>query len=348
MIAIHHRVDKYSFTGKWIEYCDKNQIRYKLVNCYQNNIIDQLRDCDGLMWNWSLSDPKTQQFAKQLTFSLEKMNKPVFPNSQTCWHYDDKVGQKYLLESVGAPLVKTFVFYDKEEALQWAKNTEYPIVFKTRNGAGARNVRLLKGESEAKKLIIKSFGSGISGYDKWNGFKESVWRFKRDRSGNSILSMGKRLAMLPLPVKYHSVFLPQKNYFYCQEFIPDNDCDYRVVVVGKRAYAFKRMVRKGDFRASGSGKIVSSKDEIPTEIVQEAFSINENLSMQSIAIDFVYSHKLNKYLVVEISYDYSKAYVNCPGYRDSEMNWIEGNFYPEVFIIEDFIESIKREITPHK
>jgi glutathione synthase/RimK-type ligase-like ATP-grasp enzyme len=50
-------------------------------------------------------------------------------------------------------------------------------------------------------------------------------------------------------------FNPEKNYVYFQDFIPQNDFDIRIIVIGKRAFAIKRMVRKGDFRASGSGNI---------------------------------------------------------------------------------------------
>ena len=69
-IAIHQRDDSYS--EKWIEYCQTNNIPYKIVNCYENDIIDQLFDCNGLMWHWDLNDYKATLFAKQLMLSLEK------------------------------------------------------------------------------------------------------------------------------------------------------------------------------------------------------------------------------------------------------------------------------------
>ncbi|MDZ7775700.1 MAG: hypothetical protein U5L09_08950 [Bacteroidales bacterium] len=44
-IAIHNRPG--SFSDRWIEYCKKQEIPYKIVNCYDNNIIQQLNDCDA-------------------------------------------------------------------------------------------------------------------------------------------------------------------------------------------------------------------------------------------------------------------------------------------------------------
>ena len=110
-IAIHSR--KGGFSKVWIDYCESNNISYKLVNCFASDIIQQLNDCDGLMWHWSHYDPEAVLFSRQLTYSLEHAGKKVFPDSHTCWHFDDKVGQKYMFEAINAPLVPTYVFYDK-------------------------------------------------------------------------------------------------------------------------------------------------------------------------------------------------------------------------------------------
>lgn len=39
MIAIHNSGD---FAPRWIAYCEANNISYKLVNCFDNNIVKQL------------------------------------------------------------------------------------------------------------------------------------------------------------------------------------------------------------------------------------------------------------------------------------------------------------------
>jgi len=59
-IAIHHREG--SFSSKWIEYCQKRRIDFKLVNCLNSDIIKQLEECDGLMWHWSHDDHKSILF----------------------------------------------------------------------------------------------------------------------------------------------------------------------------------------------------------------------------------------------------------------------------------------------
>ncbi len=97
-IAIHHSQD--SFSEIWISYCKKNRVNYKIVNAFDNDIIEQLSDCDIFMWHHNHNDYKDIQLAKALLFTLEQVKIQVFPNFNTSWHFDNKLAQKYLLEAV--------------------------------------------------------------------------------------------------------------------------------------------------------------------------------------------------------------------------------------------------------
>src|SRR5690606_35021033 len=100
-----------------------------------------------------------------LLVSLQTAGKKVFPDFNTVWHFDDKIGQKYLLEAIGAHLAPSYVFYSKKEALSWSETAVFPKVFKLRNGAGSDNVRLAKSREAAVRLINKSFNKGFKQYD---------------------------------------------------------------------------------------------------------------------------------------------------------------------------------------
>ena len=164
-IAIHEREG--SFSDGWINYCKINAIPYKIVNAYKSNIIEQVSDCSALMWHHHHGIFKDALFAKQLSFSLQQAGKRVFPDFATCWHFDDKVGQKYLLESIGVPFVPTYIFYSKDEALRWIDKAIFPKVFKLRGGAGSSNVRLLKTKKEAIKFTKRAFGKGFKPFNSW-------------------------------------------------------------------------------------------------------------------------------------------------------------------------------------
>src|SRR5699024_7603805 len=106
-----------------------------------------------------------------------------FPDFQTAWHFDDKVGQKYLLEAIGAPLVSSYVFYDRQNALEWIAEADFPKVFKLRRGAGSAHVKLARNKSEARKLVGRAFSGGFSQYDKVANLKDRWYKYRKRKVG---------------------------------------------------------------------------------------------------------------------------------------------------------------------
>lgn len=335
-IAIHNSND--GFHSKWVKYCEENMILYKIVNCYAFDLIEQLKDCKALMWHFHQGNPKDIIFAKELIFALEQSGFKVFPNFSTAWHFDDKIGQKYLLEAIEAPLVPTWVFYDKFEAIHWINTTCFPKVIKLRGGAGSQNVNLVTDKINAKKLVHKAFGKGFPLYDAYGSMKERLRLYHLGKS--NIRDLIKGLIRFIVPPLYASVGGRDKGYIYFQEFIPFNNCDVRIIVIDDKAFAIKRMVRVGDFRASGSGNILYDKDLFDKSTLKLAFELSNKLKTQCIAFDFVYQNQ--RPLVVEISYGFlPSVYVDCPGYWDHKLNWHEGKFDPYGWMVDGLLKEIK-------
>jgi glutathione synthase/RimK-type ligase-like ATP-grasp enzyme len=333
-IAIHH--SKGSFSDRWIEYCKQNNVPYKIVNCFDSDIIDQLKDCDALMWHHHQSVYKDVIVTKKLLFALEHAGIKVFPNFHTGWHFDDKVAQKYLLEAIDAPLVPSYVFYDKKQALNWAESTIYPKVWKLKGGAGAANVKLVRSKKDAIKLINTAFGKGFSQFNRLGNLKE---RYRKYKSGkDSLLGVAKGVGRLVIPTEFAKLQSRERGYAYFQEFVPNNSFDIRIIVIGDKAFAIKRMTREDDFRASGSGNIIFDKNQIDERCVQISFDVNNKLNCQSVAYDFIFDENNNP-LIVEISYGFAmEAYDACPGYWDSSLQWHEGKFNPQGWMVEEVVK----------
>lgn len=334
-IAIHKSG---GFSDRWVDYCKKSNIEYKVVNAYDSDIVEQVKDCDAFMWHHYHANYKDALFAKQLLFSLEMAGVKVFPNWHTGWHFDDKVGQKYLLEAINAPLVPSYVFYTKKEALEWIDKTSFPKVFKLRGGAGATNVQLAHTAKEARKFVRKAFGIGFAQYSPWANLKERWRKYRLGKVGFNEVAEGiGRFFIKPEFAKMHA---SEKGYAYFQEFIPNNIFDIRVCVVGDKAFALKRLTRDGDFRASGSGNIVYDKNQIDERCVRIAFDVNKKIKSQSIAFDFVFDENKNP-LIVEISFGYSaKAYDLCEGYWTEDMIWHEGSHFDFCgWMIQDMLQN---------
>lgn len=255
-----------------------------------------------------------------------------FPNQSTSWHYDDKVKQYFFLNAKGYPFTKSWVFYDKEEALGWARSTRYPIVFKLRGGAGSSNVILVNGPREARGLIKRAFGRGILPERFFHAGSIRLRHFSLIRElhhlGGNAYRWIRGLDISPF-------WQVNKNYVYFQKFLPGNDCDTRVTVIGQRAFAFRRLVREGDFRASGSNMIDYDMSKVDLRCVELALRISREMNFQSMAYDFIVNES-GLPEICEISYTYvSRAVYSCPGYWDSHLNWRAGNYWPEYLHLVD-------------
>lgn len=336
-IALHRAVD--TFFEPWKAYCEKNNIPHKVVNCYDNDIVDQLADCDIVMWHHNHADPRDVLFARQLLVSLEISGKTVFPDHYSTWHFDDKLGQKYLFEATGVPHVPTHVFYTKPDAVRWLEQATLPKVLKLRRGAGSRNVWLAHTKAEAMKAVNKAFGKGFRQYDAIGGVKESLRKARMGKAG--VKDIAKAAAHIVYPLHLEKSQGREKGYIYFQDFIPQNKFDIRVIIIGDRAFAIKRHVRENDFRASGSGFIEYDRELFDESLIALSFSNADKIKAYCAAFDYVFLD--GKPLVVEVSYGFNKkGYYDCPGYWSRNLTWNEGKFDPYGWMIDDLIKRCQK------
>lgn len=333
-IGIHPR--KNGFSQRWIEYCEQEEIPYKQVNCYSNDIIDQLEDCDALMWHFHHANCRDVLFSKQLIYSLQTSGTVVFPDFHTCWFFDDKLGQKYLLESIDAPFVPTYAFYDKIKALEWVETATFPKVFKLRHGASSSNVQLAENKYDARKLIQKAFGRGFSQYRPMLNLKERWRKFSAGQAG--YIELFKGVARFGYTTDFDRVINRERGYVLFQDYISNKTSDLRVIVIGQKAFAIKRRTRPGDFRASGSGIIEYGKEHFSEELIQCSFDLAKKLNSKTLALDYVMDKKP---MLVEVSFGYSSdVYKPCEGYWDKQLNWYEGSFNPQHWMVDQVTRDV--------
>jgi glutathione synthase/RimK-type ligase-like ATP-grasp enzyme len=297
----------------------------RLVNVNRADILDQLQGCQGFMWRHG-HYPQMRLVAQRLLPVIEReLNLVVYPDQKTCWHYDDKLAQAYLLPAAGVPTPRTWVWFDREEALQWLQTAVYPLVLKLWAGAGSTNVCLAESFAEAVSWIERLFGNGVVSLE-----KQRVSMAERLRKAVRIIACGHEI----LPWE------PHKGYAIFQEFLKGNPFDTRVTVIGNRAFGFRRFNRENDFRASGSGRIDYDPQEIAPEFIRLAFDTARRLKMQSCAIDGL--RRGGEPVVGEVSYTYTSWAVQaCPGHWDENLEWHEGQLWPEEAQALDYIERLK-------
>jgi glutathione synthase/RimK-type ligase-like ATP-grasp enzyme len=318
-------------SGRWAELLAAAGHTVRWVEVRRADILEQLRGCDGFMWRWAHFRGMYQIARRLLPVLEQRLGLAVYPDWNTCWHYDDKIAQRYLLEAAGLPLPRTWVWFDAAAAGRWARTASYPLVLKLSSGVASNNVRLVRNPREAARWIHRLFGSGVFGLSP--GASPWSWRTLRR------VAAKKLLGAQPLP----SVDQWHRNYVLFQEFLRDNSFDTRIVVIGHRAFGFRRSNRPGDFRASGSGLIDYTPGAIDERFVRLAFTTAAKLGTQSCGIDGLYRD--GEPVIGEISYTYPIFRVRgCPGHwqlrgdpATGELAWHEGQMWPEEAQIQDFL-----------
>jgi glutathione synthase/RimK-type ligase-like ATP-grasp enzyme len=312
---------------RYREILQYNKIPFIDLSIADPDFWSKVKKIDFFIFRWGHYTTEIQLAHNILPIIENDLGIKCFPDNKTCWHYDDKVRQALLMEIYGHPFVKTNIFWDKTAALEWAKSAEFPKVFKLRGGAGAKNVQLVNNAQQAKSIINKMFGPGTIPVS-IDRTRINLYRELRHAAGNL-----RRKLQGTQQTEFWAV---HKDYCFFQDYLPNNAYDIRVTTIGSRAHAFRRMNRKDDFRASGSGQI--HYDKIDKKAVSLALKVSREMGFQTMAYDFLYNTS-GDLEFCEISYTYfDKAIYDAPGYWDEENHFHEGHFAPPFFQLMDLLD----------
>lgn len=261
----------------------------------------------------------------------------LFPNNATRWHFDDKFAQYLLLGRAGFPIPETAAFFSPQQALAWAEQAQWPQVFKLKGGAGASNVILVRGKVQATNLIEGLFSPQGMNSERMagGGLKSARYLFGLYRLRQLIAKLRGRINQSDV----NPYWQRHKDYVLFQAFMPENNFDTRITIIGDRAFAFRRHNRKDDFRASGSGNVDYDQSAIDPRCVEIAFQVSRHFGFQAMAYDFLFDPNQQP-VIGEISYTFvATAVYDCPGYFCQNGEFISGHFWPQACIIEDLLSS---------
>jgi glutathione synthase/RimK-type ligase-like ATP-grasp enzyme len=233
----------------------------------------------------------------------------------------------YWLKINEIPHPETQVFARKEDAVEYLKNAELPVVLKTNIGAGSSGVDVVKSRSRAIQMAKKIFG-----------------RF------HPALTIGR----IRFSRKFYGIPLPlfgriQKHYLIVQKYY-DIRWEWRMIRIGD-SYAGHKKLLKGKY-ASGSDRIGWVKP--PDELLELARKICEKGNFDSMAID-IFETVDGQYLVNELqaiygSYAPFQLKINdIPGryvYENGHFTFEQGEFYQygsNILRVNRFIELLQRE-----
>lgn len=232
--------------GGWLNGLAKHpEISFDVIDIKLHNWLEKClsRDYDlYLLRSPGSTDLMKQMFDERISILVEEFGKFIYPPSTEIKIYENKKYLSYWLKAKDIPHPKTEVFYDKKDATEFARNTNYPIVAKINIGSSGKGVKIIKSIQEANKYIRAAFRKGIRPYIGPNFRTAPVLKKLSNAIKNKSL-IERRLR------SYKTVYKEPQKYVIFQEFIP-HSYEWRAVAIGESFFAHKKIVT-GE-KASGS------------------------------------------------------------------------------------------------
>lgn len=309
----------------WIDYFEANGIEYKAVDLLKTNAIEELKGYDMLLWQFAIADYPQMLEARSILYSAKRMGLRVFPDFNDSWHKDDKIAEMYLLQSVNAPIPKSFVFYDMDTLITALNNGEiqFPIIFKLKAGSGSNNVKMVKTRNQLLSYAKRMFGRGYSPAPSVI-FKASS-HIQSSHTWETVKKKIKRIPEFLSTLKGYKLYPNERGYVYLQEFIPNDGFDMKVVVVGDKLAGISRPTRKNDFRASGSGELIYDRSKFTKNLIESAFEVSQKMGSICIGFDYVIDNTTEKGYIVEMCCGFAHtALLGMKGWYDKNCVWHDG------------------------
>lgn len=246
---------------------------------------------------------KYKDYIEDIIYGIEQKGNKVIPEYKFLRANNNKV----FMEILGKIMIKEnnlnsyYVCVPKEQLIN---NLSFPIVFKEAAEAMSSGVALIKNKKQLKNKIKQ-----INKIDNLLNFK-------------NIIKETLRAYKYPNYIK-ESLY---RNKFILQEFIPNLESDYKILIYGNRYYIFERPVRKNDFRASGSGHSIykyGSKANVNLKIFDFAENIFNQFNVPFLSLDICYDGKKFYFFEFQAIYFGTVGQNMSDGYYlKKDSNWI--------------------------
>lgn len=327
-----------NWSNVWAEYCQEKNIDYEFLDLFRCNLIEKLKEFQILLWHFDQYNHAEMLEARSILYSAKIMGLKVFPDYNDVWHFDDKIAEMYLLQSINAPIPNSYVYYDRKsiEGVVDEGGITFPIVAKLRSGSGSHNVKLIETKHSLLSYASKMFSKGINPAP--SILYKTTSNVRSSHNKQQFLSKMKRIPEFLRTLSNARRLPREKDYVYLQEFVPNDGFDLKVVVVGDKCTFIVRPVRSHDFRASGGGEVCFDKKYFNKQVIESAFRVSDALCSQCMGFDYVVNKETGEGMIIEMSYGFSHQALMTPnGYYDRNLNWHDEPLNAPVEILKNMI-----------
>lgn len=198
--------------------CRELEVRYKVIDIMANDWVNRVKDSNC---NAFLVTPPTllniwhRVFEERLWTISHDLKFSLCPTFDELYLWESKRRMRDWLVAHNVPHPKTWVFLDREPAMEFCQTTEYPVVAKLDSGAASSGIFVLRDMQSCERYVRQAFTKGV-------------------------IARSTDIREL------------ERGCVLFQKFV-NHDYEWRIVRIGDD-FLCRRKVRAGDF-ASGSGNI---------------------------------------------------------------------------------------------
>ena len=218
-----------------------------------------------------------KKYIEDIMYVLKDYN-IIIPHYESLLAHENKEFQELQRKQLKLDNLKSWIISDSLEIEKI--NIEYPIVIKRPYSCSSRGVYLAHNKSELINIIKQNFIKKDLEYYILNVKKIFKRMLKHNTTNWTISKIN--------DYKY--------SKFILQQFIPNLDGDFKILIYGEKYFSLKRGLKKGDFKASGSG-IHDFDYETPVEVLNFAKECFEKLNIPFAGFDIAIDNSKKCYLI---------------------------------------------------
>ena len=276
---------------RWIEACQKRNVDFRVIDITSMDWLSKVRNEP---FDLFLTRPPGDierfkiMYDERLYVIAKILKYKIYPSYEECLIYENKKMAAYYFVATAIPHPRTLIFYNFEQAVDFAKTANYPIVAKSSIGAAGSGVQIIYSEKEAYKYLVQAYKKG--------GIRR---RFGPNRVTGSPSKWF--IKALNDPSYFHkkckSYFERHKDsqfgYTLFQEYI-HHEFEWRVARIGDSYFAYKKL-KVGD---KSSGVKSFAYENPPIEMLDFIRNLSSERQITCAAFDLFQVN--GKFLVNEI------------------------------------------------
>jgi len=275
----------------WKAACENYGVTYDIIDLTSNTWLDEIKKHHYLCY---LACPPGREtilktlYDERIYIIENELHGFVYPSYKEIKIHENKKFLSYWLKALDIPHPKTFVFYNKIEALEYIDNANFPIVSKMSIGASGKGVCVHKTKDEVIKYVKRAFNSGTR--QKWGpNLKMGGYRSR-------VIKIITNPTRIINKVKiYRKQFIEvQKGFVIFQEYIK-HDYEWRIIKIGESFFGHQK-IKIGD-KASGTKGIAYIPP--PEKLLDFTRNLCEKYFFSSMAVD-LFEGNNNEYIVNEL------------------------------------------------